>query len=283
MEVSEIWIGIIIPIIIGPIFVYLKSIRDEVVERRYRRAREKYEEKRDTIYNELKLFYWPVYINLLCIEQYSYSLPIKNKFRYESKSSLGEYNSNNSESDDYYPSDKSSNLSSHTNLPKKSVLNLDEPTSVMSIHDLNDIVSDNVEITIPMNENIINENINMDIRSISNQSSVSSIIKKKKTLILDKITLKKLEENLNEKYNETIEIIEKNMALVCIHQQLNLEMIKFIKYAKVREIIEEGSPNREYNIEYFGVENNIDKFIIETKKILLTLNTNYTTLLNNPI
>ena len=44
MEISEIWIGIIIPIIIGPIFVYLKSLRDEVVERRFRREREKYED-----------------------------------------------------------------------------------------------------------------------------------------------------------------------------------------------------------------------------------------------
>ena len=283
MDISDIWIGIIIPIIIGPIFVYLKSLRDEVVERRYRRAREKYEEKRNTIYNELKLFYWPVYINLLCIEQYSYSLPIKNKFRYESKSTIGEFNSNSSESDDFYPSDKNSDSSSNTNLPKVSEIDLDEPNISMSMHDLNDTISDNIEIMIPMNENINNENINMDITSISNQSSMSSITKRRKTLILDKVTLKKLEDNLNEKYKETIEIIEKNMALVCIHQNLNLEMIKFIKYAKVREIIEEGSPNREYNIEYFGVENNIDKFIAETKKILLTLNENYTKLINNPV
>ena len=33
MELSEIWIGIIIPIIIGPIFVYLKSLRDEYYDK----------------------------------------------------------------------------------------------------------------------------------------------------------------------------------------------------------------------------------------------------------
>ena len=57
------------------------------------------------------------------------------------------------------------------------------------------------------------------------------------------------------------------MVLICIHQQLNMEIIKFMKYAKVREIIHEGSPYREYNIEYFGVENNLQDLIKIIKNI----------------
>ena len=120
-------------------------------------------------------------------------------------------------------------------------------------------------------------------QSISNPSSMSSLTRLKKTIILDKNTLKMLEDNLNKKYGETIAIIEENMALVCIHQNLNTEIIHFIKYAKVREIIHEGSPDREYNIEYFGVDNNIDKFLIEIRNILTDLNLEYTQLLNNPV
>ena len=289
MEISEIWIGIIIPIIIGPIFVYLKSLRDEVVERRFRRSREKYEEKRDTIFNELKTFYWPVYINLLSIQQYSYSLPIKNKFRYESDSSLGEFNSNTSESDDYFPSDESGN--EKINFRRQSLkkyqreIDLDMLNKPKNSMDLNpDNNSDHFEITIPMNPESSpqnsDENIKMDIKSIS---SNSSIVNKKKTIILDKKTLKKFEENLNKKFSETVEIIEENIALVCIHQNLNTEIINFIKYARVREIIHEGSPEREYNIEYLGVENNLDKFLAEIKTILIELNEKYTELINNPI
>ena len=290
MEISEIWIGIIIPIIIGPIFVYLKSLRDEVVERRFRRSREKYEEQRDTIFNELKTFYWPVYINLLSIQQYSYNLPIKNKFRYESDSSIGEYNSNTAESDDYYPSDESNSYKKErtNSLPKVREINLDKLNKPKNSMDSNkDENADHFEITIPINSanspQTSEDNVRMDIKSISNPSSVSSIFNKNKKIILDKTTLKMLEENLNKKFRETIEIIENNIALVCIHQNLNTEIINFIKYARIREIIHEGSPEREYNVEYLGVENNIDKFLGEIKTILTNLNTKYTDLINNPI
>ena len=52
---------------------------------------------------------------------------------------------------------------------------------------------------------------------------------------------------------------------------------------KLREIIHEGSPEREYNIEYFGVENNLKNLILIIKNILDDLNKKYTQLINNPI
>jgi hypothetical protein len=269
MELSEIWLGIIIPIIIGPVFVYFKSLRDEVVERKFRRKREKYEEERNTIFNELNLFFWPVYINLLCIEQYSFSLPIRNKFRYESKSSLGEYNSNTSDSEDFFPKEEDSKQ--HVNSNQNEI---DSPNLTINYsNNENENLSNDFEITIPINEST----------SFKYNNSSDSSLTKHKTIILDKDTLKMLENNLNNKYIETINIIEKNMTLVCIHQNLNIEIIKFLKYAKIREIIHEGSPEREYNIEYFGVENNIEKFIYEIKTILKKLNDKYSNLLNNPI
>ena len=257
----------------------------------YEIEREKYEEKRDTIFNELKTFYWPVYINLLSIQQYSFNLPIKNKFRYESDSSIGEYNSTSAESNDYYPSDDSNNFNfkERTNsLPKVREIDLDKLSKQKTSINLNkDINMDQFEITIPVNPvnspHTSDDNVKMDINfnSVSNGSSISSILNKK--IILDKTTLKMLEENLNKKFRETIKIIENNIALVCIHQNLNTEIINFIKYARIREIIHEGSPEREYNVEYLGVENNIDKFLGEIKTILTDLNAKYTDLINNPI
>ena len=87
MELSEIWIGIIIPIIIGPIFIYLKTLRDEIAERKYNRKKEIYKNKLFQINELLENFYWPLYISLISIQQYSYHLPIKNRFRYDSNSS----------------------------------------------------------------------------------------------------------------------------------------------------------------------------------------------------
>lgn len=305
MELSEIWLGIIIPIAIGPVFIYLKTVRDEISERDYKRKKNKYDEEKNSLYNELKQFYWPVYINLLCIEQYSYSIPLKNKFRYESESSSNS-NQNNSEdlfsedSNDYFTRNKENNsVSSKTN---KNITNNIRESIVKEIdldgnnyEIISDSSNDNFEVTIPIPDTD-NIKINIDNQPNKKKKSTKLSFKKQinfesktrstiieKTIIIDKNTLCIFEKNLNNKFKEVISIIENNMATICIHENLNKEVIKFIKYAKVREIIHEGSPEREYNIEYFGVENNLDVFIFEIKKILTKINNQYEYLVNNPI
>ena len=293
METSEIWIGIIVPIFIGPICAYLMTLRNDYIERKYRRKREKYEEERDSIYNALKNFYWPVYLNLVYVEQYSYQLPIKNKFRYESISSMEKTDL----SDDYF--DEAFDKETENPPPKITEVDLDnynmlenseEPRENRNTEIISDSSSDNFEISIdipkdiPPNSN--RENIVMEIhdnKKTSRRNSKRQSLNKQKTIILDKKTLNVFEENLNKKYSELVSIIEENMVLVCIHQNLNMEIIKFMKYAKVREIIQEGSPDREYNIEYFGVENNLKCLISIIKEILKDLNEKYTQLINNPI
>ena len=294
METSEIWIGIIVPIFIGPICAYLMTLRNDYIERKYRRKREKFEEERDSIYNALKNFYWPVYLNLVYIEQYSYQLPIKNKFRYESISSIEKTDI----SDDYF--DES--LDKLNSTPKITEVNLDKYKMLEKGENIDEIVksdknteiisdssSDNFEISIdiPKENKSINGNLIMEIHDSKKTSyrrnSKRQNINTHKKIILDKKTLNVFEDNLNKKYSEVVSIIEKNIVLVCIHQNLNMEIIKFMKYAELREIIQEGSPNREYNIEYFGVENNLKCLISIIKEILEELNEKYKELVNNPI
>lgn len=293
METSEIWIGIIVPIFIGPICAYLMTLRNDYVERKYRRKREQFEEERDSIYNALKNFYWPVYLNLVYIEQYSYQLPIKNKFRYESVSSM----ENSNVSDDYFDDtlgiDKKPKITEvdldNYNMIENNV-NIEEVKHQRNTEIISDSSSDNFEISIDIpKENQTNsnkENIVMEIhdnKKASRRNSKRQGVDTRKTIILDKKTLNVFEENLNQKYSDLISVIEENMVLVCIHQNLNIEIIKFMKYAKVREIIQEGSPDREYNIKYFGVENNLKILILIIKDILDDLNKKYTQLIKNPI
>lgn len=298
METSEIWIGIIVPIFIGPICAYLMTLRNDYVERIYRRQREKYEEERDNIYDSLKNFYWPVYLNLLYIEQYSYQLPIKNKFRYESESSIEFSNCSN----DYFDESKDINNNENINTSdtntnnnnksievdldkfniKSNIQNNDKETEIIS-----DSSSDNVEICIDIpynNDNKNEQQINFEKMRQRRESRKSGLKEnQRKTIILDKKTLFIFENNLNKKYSELLKILEDNIITICIHQTLHMEIIKFMKYIKVREIIHEGSPDREYNIEYFGVENNIKTIIFIIKGILDELNTKYTILINNPV
>lgn len=245
MDTEQIWLGIILPLITGPICAYLMTLRNDYIERKTRNQHEKYIEERNHLYLELKNFYWPIYIQLLCIKQYSYSIPIKNKYRYESDTS-----NNSSESNDY-SEDDASNMSNI------------EPQQVNDVpinNNSDDINNFQVSINIPIPNNKIH-----------------------KTIILDKTTLQLLEKALSEKYKLVISIIEDYIALVCIHENLNFELINFIKYAKIREIINEGSPESEYNIEYFGVENNLDKVIVEIKQVLDKINEKYTNLIKNPL
>ena len=295
MDTSEIWIGIIVPIFIGPICAYLMTLRNDYVERKYRRKREKFEEERDSIYNALKNFYWPVYLNLVYIEQYSYQLPIKNKFRYESISSM----ENSNISDDYFnetiekEKENKQPKITEVDLDKYKILdndNVKEVKEQINTEIKSDSSSDNFEISIDIPKeaqiNSNKENIIMEIhdnKKTSRRNSKRHGEDTRKTIILDKKTLNVFEENLNKKYSDLISVIEENMVLVCIHQNLNIEIIKFMKYAKVREIIQEGSPDREYNIEYFGVENNLKILILIIKNILDDLNKKYTQLIKNPI
>ena len=285
METADIWIGIIVPIIIGPICAYLMTLRNDYVERNYRRKREKYEEERNAIYNSIKNFYWPVYLNLIYIEQYSYSIPIKNKFRYESGSSV-DISDNSSDFFEDNENKSQEKLNSNLNVVE---IDLDSIDKNDNVEIKSDSSSDNYEISIDMpslKENDNSQNLKMTIQDQpkhSRRNSKKYETHRKKTIILDKKTLNYFEENLNKKYSEIIYTIEENMVLVCIHQDLNMEIIKFMKYSKVREIIQEGSPDREYNIEYFGVENNLRELTKIIKLILDQQNEKYIKLINNPI
>ena len=131
MQTADIWIGIIVPILIGPICAYLMTLRNDYVECKYRRKREKFEEERDSVYNSIKNFYWPVYLNLIYIEQYSYSLPIKNKFRYESGSSINISDN----SSDYFHED----LNDSTHKPKVVEIDLDNTNGDIEIGHLSPV------------------------------------------------------------------------------------------------------------------------------------------------
>lgn len=256
MELSEIWIGIIIPIIIGPVFIYLKSLRDERVEKRTLIKKQKYEYERDYLLDILKHFFWPLYINLLYIKQYNYYLPIKNKFRYESSSSI----SNNSD-DSYIQSNSRPNSYSLEN----------------------NVINDNKLNRSPINieSDSSNENyqISININKINNKESKGY---SDKEIFLDKTTLNNLEKILSLKYRETILLIETNITKFCIDQELNNELLKFIRYVKIRDVIHEGSLIQEYNVEYFGVENNLELLLDYIKNLLDINNNRYTYLVNNP-
>jgi len=90
MEISDIWTTIIIPLLIGPIFIYFKSVYDNYIQNKREHNFLVYNTKIDYLSKVLTNFYWPLYLKLLCIQQLNYNIPIKNEYEYKSDESDNE-------------------------------------------------------------------------------------------------------------------------------------------------------------------------------------------------
>ena len=209
MEISEIWATIIIPLLIGPIFIYLKSIYDNHVQNRREHNLLLYNTKTEYLTKILNNFYWPFYLKLLCLDQLNYNIPIKNQYEYIS--------------DD---------------------------------EDEDDRLSDNITINITDHD-------------------------KRKSIILDTETIHLMETNINDLFKETITIIENNIYNIRLSKSLNKNIVEFIKFCKIRQIIHEGSINKKYNIEYFGTKDNTPKLLKLIEFELNKYQVEYNNLLEN--
>jgi len=198
METNDIWTNIIIPILIGPLFLYLKSVYDNYIKIKNENKLILYNNKYDHLTYVLNNFYWPLYLKLLCITQLTYNIPLKNEYEYYSDES-------------------------------------DTDTDTYNINKLDD---DHLIINIKSNKNII----------------------------LNTETIQLMELNMNTLFDETLEIIEKHVYKARLSKNLNKNIVQFIKYCKIRKIIHEGSIDKKYNIEYFGIKDNTNKLLqlIET-------------------
>ena len=87
MEISDIWTTIIIPLLIGPLFIYFKSVYDNYTQNKREHNLLVYNTKIDYLSKVLTNFYWPLYLKLLCIQQLNYNIPIKNDYEYKSDDS----------------------------------------------------------------------------------------------------------------------------------------------------------------------------------------------------
>ena len=70
-----------------------------------------------------------------------------------------------------------------------------------------------------------------------------------------------MEININQLFKDTINIIENHIYNVTLSKSLNKQIVEFIKFCKIRQIIHEGSIEKKYNIEYFGTKDNTSKLL----------------------
>ena len=226
MDSKTIYINIILPIIIGPLFVFLKTIYDNFKKNKTQNQLIIYDKKIEKLNVLLNEFYWNFYIKLLCINKLYFTISMHNEFEYIS-------DSDNDDGDC-------------------------------------DCENDNDKTIINIKNNDYYENVKINIGKVDY-----------KDIIIDKKTFNLLLKELNKLFDDLLELIESNIIYFAHNINLNNEITNFIIYCKFRKIINEGSPDCNYNIQYFGVKNNISKLLNIISKEVLKYQNQYNTLVNN--
>ena len=101
MDTNDIWTNIIIPLLIGPLFLYLKSVYDNYINRKNEHKLLIYNNKYEHLTYVLNNFYWPLYLKLLCITQLTYNIPLKNDYEYYSDNTDSEDDNRNTNSNSF--------------------------------------------------------------------------------------------------------------------------------------------------------------------------------------
>tara|TARA_B110001450_G_scaffold195651_1_gene184072 strand:- start:525 stop:1217 length:693 start_codon:yes stop_codon:yes gene_type:complete len=187
MDSKDIWVNIILPILIGPFFIYLKTLYDNHIKNKREHMILVYNTKYDRLLKMLNNFYWPLYLKLLCIYQLNYTIPLKNEYEYISDNSDDSYKSKNNlySSNDSNDSDDSNNTDVHINIINKNnsindiiidtfTIELMEKNLNKLFEDAMDIIESNIYLshnTDKLNKHLINFIKYCKIRCIIHEGS----------------------------------------------------------------------------------------------------------------
>ena len=292
MDSSEIWTSIVLPIIIGPIFLFAKSIYDRYSLRKLTRDKNIYDDNIQKIDKKLKLFFYPVYLKLLCIYQLNYNIPYKDdKVDPISDSSGSEFEDEINEDYSKKYNKKRRCLGVFLNeeyqkcnrtIPKnsnglckrcKNILLQNKDNCEIASKKLRPSNNYGVHISIPIMKNIGDEDdiTGLGIGNVADLEFIQSDI--------DSDTVEILVKNLNNYYLEVVKLIEENISVASPSNKFGRELVYFLKYSKIREIVNEGSMNQKYSVEQFGTKNNLNKLLAHIEFFVFELQDQYNLLM----
>ena len=74
MVLATILVGVVVPLIIGPLSVFCKSLWDRYSKIQELKLKNRYEMKMSQLSDKINLFYWPVYLKLKTLDRINYQL-----------------------------------------------------------------------------------------------------------------------------------------------------------------------------------------------------------------
>lgn len=233
-------VGIVVPLIVGPVSIFFKSLWDKYSDSKEEKRKNHYETRLNELKNKIDLFYWPVYIKLKCLYSLNYS---DNKFSKKSSNNESLLSDNESDKDD-----KINNFIKSKMAPK-----IKKIRKRKLINQNNNELNYNTDISLDWDDDISIYNRNTDIELVDD-SEISSDEKDNKdnekniqkdtnkiSVKVDDIFIQELDKKIISLSLEIKSIIENNISIIKPNKDLISEIVRFVRLTEMIIIVNESN------------------------------------------
>ena len=295
MDTETIWIGIIIPIVVGPLAVFLKSLYDNNKKTKNEAAKIKYKEEVDTLKQQLNDFYYPLYIKLICLYNYDYNIPIsrdtldkisENDNHDCSSQGQSDESSDNEETNicrGYYLQENKSYHKCNNIIPINSIEDICKECRWKSCHGDIELQIEpkgvsKEQVTINFSDTNIDDEL--DENKMERELKKLEFLKYKENSECDKETVKEMKKHIERLYKEVKTLLSQKMLLANPNVYMKEHFIQLLKYIDLYLV--STNTHCELSIyEKYGIRNNTTKVLKIVEKRVYKLNNKHRELIKN--
>ena len=275
-------VGIVVPLIVGPVSIFFKSLWDKYNNSQEEKRKNYYESRLNELKNKIDLFYWPVYIKLKCLYSLNY-----NDVNFKENNIISDNESDRDE--------KINNFIKSKFIPKIKKIRKKK----QSLIEEKNYLSDN---SLDWYDDITLNSRNTDIELLDDSEISSDENKNSKDRIsvkVDEVFVKELDKKIISLSLEIKNIIEKNISILKPNKELINEIVRFVRFTEMIIIVENSNnqinskdnqnvENLNFNLKYnkyykynnMGVVNNTKQFYKLIKEELDSYMVEYQNLFN---
>jgi len=274
---NDLIISIVMPLVIGPLFVFFKNLWDRYNNNKQQKKKIRYETRIDEIRKKLDLFYWPILIKLKCLTNLDYQVIEKNSSESTNIVEIILDLSDNCENIDTKIRRKKKKLKRCKNiLRNKGICNnvIKNEKNNKCEYCLEKNFSSDEEFDKKNKSNLFRRKVNsslgekednVKIRICDETQSevyISEDNKNKEFTItnVNSNLLHNFDKRTIKLYKEIQILVEDNIAIIKPNIELGNELVRFMRFIEIRMIIWD-TQDTEINYTKLGVVNNTDKLI----------------------
>lgn len=269
VDTTTLIVGIITPIIVGPITLFLKSFWDRFSSHKEEVKKNRYDAKLNDLNNKINLFYWPVYLKLKCLDRLNYKRKVDSDYSDNDSNSI--YQEKKTRKFRKKIKRETNNFSDTENLSDKENLSNIDYASESKNQDY--YWDDDIHNKIMKKFTITEIDLADDSDIISDSNILEDDNKKyhkfrKISVNVDSLFLKELDKKIIEISYEVKELINANISILQPDKELVEELVKFVRFVEMETVVFNANntifPNekkkfRKYNYLNMGVINNTKK------------------------